>query len=101
MPDWSLVFKDWLVFAPLLGPVATVIAAITAALITLTFGCIQARIARSQRDIALDKLKFDLFAKRYEIYATVRTYIEHVVKHQDVEKIDLATLRMLSVKMDE
>jgi hypothetical protein len=53
-------FKD---FA---GPMVTLLAAGAAGFITYTFARIQARIAQSQRDIALDKLKFDLFEKRYE-----------------------------------
>ena len=50
------------------GPVVTLIAASVAGTITFVLARIQARIAKSQRDIALDKLKFDLFQKRYEIY---------------------------------
>ena len=70
------------------GPVATIIAASTAAWITYRLGREQVRIAaaqattaaaqaataaaqeeiaKSQRDIAYDKLKWDLFGKRYEI----------------------------------
>jgi hypothetical protein len=45
------------------SPVITLITALIAGFITFTFNRNQAQLARSQRDIALDKLKFDLFRK--------------------------------------
>lgn len=51
-----------------LGPIATIFAAIIAVLVTGTLGIAQWRIARAQKDIAYDKLKLDLFDKRYAIY---------------------------------
>src|SRR5262245_14401682 len=51
-------FKD---FA---APLATVIAAAVAAWITFRFSSRQTEISQSQADIALDKLKFDLFERR-------------------------------------
>jgi hypothetical protein len=51
-----------------LGPIATILAAIIAVLVTDTLGFAQWRIARAQKDIAYDKLKLDLFDKRYAIY---------------------------------
>jgi hypothetical protein len=76
MIDWHATAKD---FA---GPVATVVASVTAACVTYLFANKQVRvaesqaltakasmeIAKSQRDIALDKLKGDLFQRRYETY---------------------------------
>jgi hypothetical protein len=88
-------FKD---FA---GPIATLIAAGTAGLITLAFARIQANLARSQRDIALDKLKFDLFEKRYEIYQATKTLLEYVPFVTDLEKLDATKVRSLAVTIDE
>ena len=51
-----------------LGPLATIFAAIIAVLVTGTLGFAQWRTARTQKDIAYDKLKLDLFDKRYAIY---------------------------------
>lgn len=51
-----------------LGPVATILAALVAVVVTGALGFAQWRIARAQRDIALDKLKLELFEKRYAIY---------------------------------
>jgi hypothetical protein len=77
--DWYAIIKD---FA---GPVATVIASVTAATITYRFGKAQQRIADAQattavaqKDIAYDKLKWDLFDKRYEIYTTAGDLIDHI-----------------------
>jgi hypothetical protein len=38
----------------------------------------QRDIARSQRDLAYDKLKLDLFDKRYQLYVTAKRVVEHV-----------------------
>jgi hypothetical protein len=80
MIDWYGVAKD---FA---GPIATVIAAGTASFITFRFARIQARIAaaqkdiaQSQRNIAYDKLKGDLFTRRYEIYSTAGEVIDFIL----------------------
>jgi predicted transcriptional regulator len=43
------------------GPVAAIVGAFAAPIVALSLGRSQWRIAASQRDIALDKLKFDLF----------------------------------------
>jgi hypothetical protein len=61
------------------SPVVTLSAAIVAGLITITFARIQANIAESQRDIALDRLKFDLFQRRYDIYEAAKQLIEHML----------------------
>lgn len=90
------------------------IAATVAVAVTYRFGKIQAgiaesqaktaeaakEIARSQRDIAFDKLKHDLFDKRYEIYSTARAPIEHVSgnKFDGVHDRRLGEMRL---KLDE
>jgi hypothetical protein len=80
MTDWYGIAKD---FA---GPIATTLAAGAAATITYRFARVQAAIARSQRDIAqsqrdiaYDKLKSDLFARRYEIYSTAGELIDFIL----------------------
>jgi len=83
------------------SPIVTLIAALIAGLITLTFARVQARIATSQRDIALDKLKFDLFRNRYEIYEATKKLLEYMQFIHDIEKSDASKIRSLYVKMDE
>jgi hypothetical protein len=83
------------------SPVVTLIAATIAGLITLTFARVQALIAKSQRDIALDKLKFDLFDKRYEIYLAAKELLEYVPFITDLQKSDTTKIRSLYVKIDE
>jgi hypothetical protein len=65
-----------------LGPVAIITASIIAAFVTTVFGCIQFGIARSQRDIAQDKLKLDWFALQYDrratVYEATRTFLGDV-----------------------
>jgi hypothetical protein len=68
---------DWFEFSKTFaGPIATVFAAAAAVFFTWRLGKAQVRIAQSQRDIAFDKLKYDLFDKRYEIYQTAKAIIE-------------------------
>jgi hypothetical protein len=97
------------------GPIATVIAAaaaftvsIAALKVTRRFGALQAgiaeeqkEIAKSQRDIAYDKLKHDLFDKRYDIYLHAKAIIERITGHPNEQHLATKTLRDLRLKMDE
>ena len=85
----------------LASPVVTLITALIAGFITITFARNQTQIAQSQRDIALDKLKFDLFEKRYEIYQACKTLLEYVPFITDIEKSDPSKIRSLYIKLDE
>jgi hypothetical protein len=96
------------------GPMATVIASITAAGVAIGFGVVQARIARSQAktadaqkeiakanlDIAFDKLKHDLFDKRYEIYTAAKKLIETIFNQSPVNDAD-PEIKKLRLKLDE
>jgi hypothetical protein len=50
------------------GPVAVVIASVTAASITWFIGRRQLRLVKQQADTALDQLHYNLFEKQYAIY---------------------------------
>lgn len=83
------IFKD---FA---GPVATIIASITAALITLYFALRQMRIAKQQADTAeqqadtaLDQLRYNIFEKRVAVYEDVKALIRHLVNTPKDDIID-------------
>jgi hypothetical protein len=54
------------------GPTATVVAAVVAAWVTFHFNRIQMETARTQRDIAFDKLKLETLENRYEIYSAAK-----------------------------
>ena len=58
------------------GPVATVIASLSAAGVAGTFGYFQYHIARTQRDIAYEKLKLDLYTRRYPVYELCRRALD-------------------------
>jgi hypothetical protein len=88
-------FKD---FA---SPIVTFFAATVAGVITFTFARIQARIATSQRDIALDKLKNDLFQRRYDIYAATKELLELIPMIHSIRDSQPGKIRSLYVKMDE
>jgi hypothetical protein len=83
------------------GPVATIVAAIAAACIAYIFGARQSAIAKTQADIALDKLKYDLWKERYEIYSAAKMLVEYIAYVRDPNKIDTDKVRSLCVKIDE
>jgi hypothetical protein len=83
------------------GPFATVVAAILATAITAVFAVAQVRIAKSQKDIALDKLKFDLLERRYKIYDAAKNLIEYISSNRDTRKIDSNQIAELYVTIDE
>lgn len=83
------------------SPILSLITAILAATVAIRIGNLQAQIGKAQRDIALDKLKFDLFTKRYEIYEAAKRLIEHLVMVSDMMKQDATLIRQLYITMDE
>ena len=77
------------------GPVATITASITAALITWFFALRQMRIAeqqadtaKQQADTALDQLRYNLFEKRVAIYEDIKTLIRCLVNTPKTDIID-------------
>jgi hypothetical protein len=88
-------FKD---FA---GPIATICAAAAAVFVTIHFNRKQMQIAETQKNIALDKLKWDSHEERYTIYSEARELISYVSQQHDFEKIDNQKVRDLRVKIDE
>jgi hypothetical protein len=95
MPSTYEVLKD---FA---GPAAAVVGAIVASVITFIFGRAQKRIAESQRDIALDKLKFDLLERRYAIYQATKQLLEHIALVRDLDSSEPGKVRSLYITLDE
>ncbi len=93
MWNW-LTLENARVFA---GPFATVVAAGVAAY----FARAQWRVAERQTGIAHDKLKFDLFSKRYSIYAAAKQLIEYVVQLREDTPIDAKFVRERYVALDE
>jgi hypothetical protein len=109
MSEWGLeILKT---FA---SPIATIIAATAAVWVTYKFGSIQASLAKqqaqtagvqkdiaeSQRNIAYDRLKYDLFEKRYEVYDAAKRLIEAIFAKTPIDVADL-TIRKLRLKLDE
>jgi hypothetical protein len=81
------------------GPVATIIASVTAAFITWRFASWQARIAQQQADTAkrqantsFDKLRFNLFDKRFAIYNTARELLASVINNTNLQPSDVIAL---------
>jgi hypothetical protein len=104
----------WEFFTTFAGPIAIIVASATAAWMTNKFGTIQAGIAReqartaeaqkdiskSQRDIAYDKFKHDLFDKRYEVYCAAKSLIEEIFAKSPVDEAD-PEIKRLRLKLDE
>jgi type II secretory pathway pseudopilin PulG len=81
------------------GPVATIIASITAAFITWRFASWQARIAQQQAETAkqqantaFDQLRYNLFEKRFAIYNTARELVALVVNKSNVQGSEVVPL---------
>lgn len=70
-------------------------------MVTQRFNKRQIEFSRAQRDIALDKLKFDLFELRYGIYLAAKDLIQYVSIHRELDKVDSNHVRSLYVKLDE
>jgi hypothetical protein len=83
------------------GPIATMIAACVAAGITFFFNRSQTRIASLQADVAIEKLNFDLFERRYALYVSARQLLEYLAVHREFEKIDHTKIRSFYVTLDE
>jgi hypothetical protein len=83
------------------GPVSTLIAAIAAVCVTIHFNRKQTEIAATQRDIAEDKLRDDVFGRRYEIYKAAKDLIEYVMHIRSSEKCDPTVVRGFYLKLDE
>jgi hypothetical protein len=62
----------------LAGPVATVLASLTAAGVAIAFGISQSRNAKRQIDIANDKLALELFNKRVEVYQRIHRAVGQI-----------------------
>jgi type II secretory pathway pseudopilin PulG len=84
------------------GPVATIIASITAAYITWYFASRQAQIAqqqaitaKQQADTAFDQLRLNLFQKRFAIYNAARELIALVVNERNLQGSDLVPLQVV------
>jgi len=74
------------------GPVATIIASVTAASVAYYFASWQARIAqqqantvKQQANTAIDQLRLNLFEKRFSIYNTARKLLSEVINNPDLQ----------------
>jgi hypothetical protein len=90
--DWYSVLKD---FA---GPVATVIAAVTAAGVASYFAFQQAKTAKRQAETAIDQLRFNVFEKRYAVYREPKQFLQTLLidqsssRREDLERQFIANL---------
>jgi hypothetical protein len=80
-------FKD---FA---GPIATIVAAITAVCVTGYFAWRQTQIAKEQADVAKQKLRQDVFERQYErryrVFVAARKLLSEVGVHRRASNDDL------------
>jgi hypothetical protein len=93
--------STYIFFRDFASPIAVIIGSSVAGTITYIFSKAQKQIAGSQRDIAFDRLKFDLFKNRYEIYEAAKELIEHVSLVSDIQKSAPTKIRALYIKLDE
>jgi hypothetical protein len=67
----------------------------------LVFGRAQYRVAAAQKNIALDKLKFDVFEHRYRIYTAAKELCELLLRKENVENAEWDKMYALFVTLDE
>jgi hypothetical protein len=80
---WYQIFKD---FA---GPLATIFAALAAVGVTAYFAWHQKQIAKRQVDISGEKLRHNLYQKRYRIFDAARKLLCEVAVHRSAPDDDL------------
>ncbi|HEV8031973.1 MAG TPA: hypothetical protein VGP42_13230 [Stellaceae bacterium] len=80
------------------GPVATIVAAFTAAGITLYFNRAQTRIASQQAEIAGQqaelakiRLNHDLYDRRFALYAATCKLFQNILTNNDASNLDIIT----------
>jgi type II secretory pathway pseudopilin PulG len=90
------------------GSVATIAAAIAALIVTWHFGSRQAAIAEQQAKIAnvqantaLDRLRYDLFEKRYQIYDTAKQLMRVTINDSRKPSFGAHDVIPLSLILDE
>ena len=102
------VVDYWEFFKAFAGPIATVFASLTAVGVAVTFGIIQARISRSQAEtaaaqkdiakgqlnIALERMKHDLFEKRFAVFEVARQLLIRAVQHDHVDAGEIIKFNM-------
>jgi hypothetical protein len=66
-------FKDFV------GPIATIIAAVAAVSVTAYFAWHQKKIAEDQAHIARDKLRHDLYDRRFEIFSSIFDFYDAMI----------------------
>lgn len=67
-------------FTTLAGPIATIVASLTAGGIAIWLGTSQVSVARLQASTANDRLVLDLFERRFEIYSQAREIVRSAVR---------------------
>lgn len=83
------------------SPLATVVGAVVAVYVAWSIGKAQVRTAGAQRDIAFDKLKHDLFERRYEIHTAAKGIMERVIRTGTERPIDDFELLAMRIKLGE
>jgi hypothetical protein len=99
MQEWFHSHYDFL--KDFAGPAVTMFAALVAASITGFFAYAQYRIAATQKNIALDNLKFDVFEHRYQIYSAAKELCQLLLRKGNVENAEFDRMYALFVTLDE
>lgn len=87
LSEWLVSdFPDTLKLARELGPIFV---ALIAAAIAYLIQWRQWKTAERQRQIALEKLKFDLYEKRFDIYLATRDFLASVVREANLDEMAL------------
>lgn len=83
------------------GPVATVIASLTAALVTGFFAFRQWKITKDQAEVAVDKVKIEIMKERMIAITATRTMIREVTNQPPGRRPNITTMRQLQRTIDD
>jgi hypothetical protein len=75
----------------ILGPIATLMVGLLGTLATLIVGCLVAFIAWQQWQVAQNKLRLDLFDRRYKVYNATRDFLSVIVSKANFDNSQLFT----------
>jgi hypothetical protein len=78
---------DWASVLAALAPIAVSLA-------TLVLGCFAFSIAKEQKRIAAEKLKLDLFDRRFKCYEKISKTLDQVTQNAKLTKVDFIEYRL-------
>jgi hypothetical protein len=88
-------------YLPLANALAIIIASATAATVAWRLGRFQATLVKKQTDIAREKLKLDLFDRRYAKYLEAKDLLKYMANVGNRETVDQTRIITWYISLEE